>query len=248
LPVKVIRVAPPPTDAEIDRLLEAIGRPTPAGQSRQWAVDFCVGLVELGGRFSEVAGLRVEDVTLHREQRARGEDVTGHVRIHRQLKDETTKRRKTVTVPISERLYTVLERLCDGRQPDDLVFTTPTGRGITNSRWHRDVWPQAIAAAGLNPELRPHDCRHAFGTKLANTPGVSITTVKELMGHSDIRTTMGYVHVAEGHLVDAIRKAEAHRVLAAQSALEAALAPEPEAPVTFDSASINGEADITPSL
>lgn len=155
-------------------------------------------------------------MTLHREQRAAGADVTGHVRIHRQLDDETTKRRKTVIVPVSERLYGVLERLCAGKQPGDLVFTTPTGKGITNSRWHRDVWPQAVAAAGLRPGLRPHDCRHAFGTQLANTPGVSITTVKELMGHSDIRTTMGYVHVAEDHLIDAIRKAEAHSVVRAQ--------------------------------
>ena len=41
--------------------------------------------------------------------------------------------------------------------------------------------------------LRFHDLRHTFATRLALN-GVDIVTVKELLGHSEIQTTMRYSH------------------------------------------------------
>lgn len=34
--------------------------------------------------------------------------------------------------------------------------------------------------------------------------GVDLPTVKKLMGHSDIHTTMTYAHLAPDHLADAV--------------------------------------------
>ena len=39
-----------------------------------------------------------------------------------------------------------------------------------------------------------HSLRHTFGTELA-ARGVPIPTIKELMGHADVKTTMCYVTV-----------------------------------------------------
>jgi site-specific recombinase XerD len=36
--------------------------------------------------------------------------------------------------------------------------------------------------------------------------GVDLPTVKKLMGHSDIQTTMIYAHLAPDHLTDAVNK------------------------------------------
>jgi site-specific recombinase XerD len=36
--------------------------------------------------------------------------------------------------------------------------------------------------------------------------GVDLPTVKKLMGHSDIQTTMIYAHLAPDHLADAVNK------------------------------------------
>lgn len=46
--------------------------------------------------------------------------------------------------------------------------------------------------AGLDKHVFPHLLRHSFATQGAKS-GMSITTIQELMGHSKIETTMGYV-------------------------------------------------------
>lgn len=44
-----------------------------------------------------------------------------------------------------------------------------------------------------------HDLRHTFASHLAMS-GVGVFDIKELLGHSDIGTTMRYMHLAPGHL------------------------------------------------
>lgn len=51
-----------------------------------------------------------------------------------------------------------------------------------------------------------HSLRHHFGTELA-ARGVPLPTIKELMGHADIHTTMRYVTVSEAQLTSAIDRA-----------------------------------------
>lgn len=50
----------------------------------------------------------------------------------------------------------------------------------------------------------PHWLRHSYGTYLVKS-GVPIEKVKELMGHSDISTTMLYVHIAKMDLHESVR-------------------------------------------
>ena len=50
-----------------------------------------------------------------------------------------------------------------------------------------------VAAEGLNPKVTLYSLRHTFITELARA-GVDVRTVQEIAGHSDIRTTQGYLH------------------------------------------------------
>jgi site-specific recombinase XerD len=75
----------------------------------------------------------------------------------------------------------------------DLVFAQPDGSPIDPRRDWED-WKDLIRAAGVR-DVRVHDVRHTAGTLLV-AQGVHIRAVQEILGHSDVRTTEGYTHVA----------------------------------------------------
>ena len=74
------------------------------------------------------------------------------------------------------------------------IFLSETGKAITVGVI-REHFRKYRRKAKINEKATVHTLRHNFATDLIER-GATLIQVKELMGHSNIRSTMAYVHVA----------------------------------------------------
>jgi integrase len=156
-----------------------------------------------GLRLGELLALRWRDVDFAASAiRVRASYASGHL--------TTPKSGKVRAVPMAPDVSEALAKL--GRREhwtaeDDLVFPGESGGYLDGSALSRR-YKAALSRAGLR-RLRFHDLRHTFGTRMIAK--ADIRRVQEWMGHSDIQTTMKYLHYAP-RAEDAELVAEAFRV------------------------------------
>jgi integrase/recombinase XerD len=143
-----------------------------------------VGLMLLDGlRSCEVLALQLEDVQLG----------DGHIRVH-------GKGNKERLLPLSPQVREVLEYYLRLERP---LTNAPAWFVCLKGR----ARGQPITAAGLRslfrhhrvrsriPRANPHRLRHTFGADMVRA-GMSLPALQQLMGHSQIQTSMLYVELA----------------------------------------------------
>ncbi len=97
------------------------------------------------------------------------------------------------SVPMAPEVAKSLARLAQRDRwtgDDDLVFPGASGYFLDGRALSRR-YVAAARRAGLR-ELRFHDLRHTFGTRMIGK--AHIGRVQEWMGHADVQTTMKYLH------------------------------------------------------
>jgi integrase len=119
------------------------------------------------------------------------------------LRAAVTKTGKTVRIPLnsfSMKLLTDWRAQSLNDAPDALVFPSPvSGAILTNVK---KAWAGVLQAAQIE-NFRWHDMRHDFASQLV-MKGVDLNTVRELMGHADMKMTMRYAHLAPSFKLQAV--------------------------------------------
>lgn len=86
---------------------------------------------------------------------------------------------------------------------EQFVFPNKDGNAFDNLD---KSWASVLEAAQIS-SFRWHDMRHTFASYLVMA-GVDLNTVRELMGHSSIKMTLRYAHLAPEHKAEALKKLE----------------------------------------
>jgi integrase len=158
-----------------------------------------------GLRQSELLGLRWRDVDWAAQRiRVRNTFVRGEHSTDGKS-DLSTRR----SVPMTDRLARELDRWSqrtEYRGDGELVFAHPqTGSPLDRSKVTKR-FKAACRAAGVR-EIKFHDLRHTFATRLAAS-GQPLRTIQEFLGHADSKTTQIYAHYAPSeHEVQMVNEA-----------------------------------------
>jgi site-specific recombinase XerD len=138
-------------------------------------ISICYGC---GLRCAEVRNLRIGDVDTVR--------AMIHVRQGKGKKDRM--------LPMGTMLARGISKYLVSEKPRQYLFEGHDGN-IYSQRGAQWAISQALKKSGISKEVSLHTLRHTYATHLLEQ-GLNIVTIKELLGHAHINTTMIYLHLA----------------------------------------------------
>ena len=144
-----------------------------------------------GMRKGELENLEWNDVDFDRKKIK--------IKVKDNWRPKTTERE----IPINDSLLEVLRKHKKQTQRGTYVFHQK-GQRIEPNRLRKQLI-RIAKTCEFADVTKIHTLRHTFASQLVMS-GVDLPTVKKLMGHSDIQTTMIYSHLADEHVDKAVEK------------------------------------------
>lgn len=138
-----------------------------------------------GLRISELCNLKITDIDSDRMQ----------------LQIRNSKGNKSRYVILSDYILIGLREYVLSSKPSVYLFNGKTKSKPLGTGSIQQSFRLAMKVTKINKEASVHTLRHSYATHLLED-GLDIVTIKELLGHSHIETTMRYLHVAK---IDRIR-------------------------------------------
>ena len=156
--------------------------------------DICLVSFQTGMRMGEIFNLKWQDIDL----------------VHGVMHIRNPKNNETRQAYITPKLLDMFKRLeFEKAKVTGFVFVDRNGKKIHQLSF---TFNRAVERLGLNEgvtdrqnKIVPHSLRHTFASWLA-MQGETLLTIKELMGHKDIETTMRYAHLTSDQKRAAVMK------------------------------------------
>lgn len=190
-PTKGVRVEPDRkrevflTDGEVRSVRDVLDEARRAGENPK-SLDIIVLFNLTGCRRSEIEKLQWNEVDLERRILRLPDTKTGH-------------QDKYLSALAAE----IIAR--QARVPGNPYVFPGDVKHVTYHQNAKKVW-QKLRKENW-PHVRIHDLRHTFASQLASK-GADLQTIRDLLGHANIRSTERYAHLASHHLHSAVSKVE----------------------------------------
>lgn len=133
-----------------------------------------------GLRGQEAINLKIGDIDFERK--------TIHIRQSKYKKDRV--------VPLSDYIAKGLKKYISVENPHIWLFNGKELDGRYSVKGLSWVMREALKKTKIQKQVNLHSLRHSYATHLLED-GVNIVMIKNLLGHSNIDTTMVYLHVAQ---------------------------------------------------
>jgi len=133
-----------------------------------------------GLRGQEAINLKISDIDFERK--------TIHIRQSKYKKDRI--------VPLSDYIALGLKKYLEAEHPYGYLFNGKEFDGRYSIKGLSWVMREALKRTSIQKDVNLHSLRHSYATHLLED-GVNIVTLKELLGHAQITTTIIYLHVAQ---------------------------------------------------
>jgi len=133
-----------------------------------------------GLRSREVVNLKISDVDFQRK--------TIHIRQSKYKKDRI--------VPLGNYMSRSLKKYLKAENPHIWLFNGKEAHSQYSVRGLSWVMRETLKKTTITKDVSLHSLRHSYATHLLEQ-GINIVTLKDLLGHCDITTTMIYLHVAQ---------------------------------------------------
>jgi integrase/recombinase XerD len=139
-------------------------------------------IYDCGLRISEVINLKITDIDFDRHK--------VHIRQSKHKKDRY--------VPVSAIALRGLGSYLSTTRPKEWLFNGKRRGDQMSREGVRHAFRSVIEKAGIKKDACIHTLRHSYATHLLEM-GLDIVSVKNQMGHAEIRATMMYLHIARSN-------------------------------------------------
>lgn len=174
------------TSAEIEKLLEQPDLSDLKGQRDKTMLEI---LYATGIRVTELISLRVEDVNL----------TNGYIKVKKKNNERH--------IPLGNLSLKCLKEYMNKVRPllirtedEKTLFINTNGQKMTRQGYWK-ILKQYKEQAKIDKEITPHTIRHSFAVHMLQN-GAEIKTVQELLGHTDVASTMMYTQMSSLDLKD----------------------------------------------